>query len=189
MLFGILFGIVVGTVPSSVFAEDCAQTTPVINAPNPVVSTSLTSSSSVDSPTDEPVSRARELLSRARSLDVAATQDEKLAAEVTSRLPTLRASAKAARSRADHASGDDREMLIAQAEDLEADVAISEAEITHRRRTANENRRQARELRAHAIHVVRDAAPTPAPAASAPCEPPYRITATGRKIYRIECLR
>ena len=137
---------------------------------------------------ESPVARARDLLARARLLDEAAAADEKAATELAARLPTLRASAKAARDRADRAAGDDREMLVSRAEDLEADVAVSEAETTAKRRSAIENRRVARELRARAVRTVREA-PAEPPATTSPCDPPFRFTADGRKIYRIECLK
>lgn len=127
------------------------------------------------------------MLARARLLDEAATADEKAATELAARLPALRASAKAARDRADRAAGNDRETLVSRAEDLEADLAISEAETTSRRRSAVENRRVARDLRARAVRTVREAPADPPPAS--PCDPPYRFTADGRKIYRIECLK
>jgi hypothetical protein len=135
---------------------------------------------------DTPVGRARDLLARARLLDEAAAADEKSANEIGTRLPTLRASAKTARDRADHASGNDRETLVSRAEDLEADLAVSEAEATAKRQSALENRRVARELRTRAVRLVREA---PSEPPSSPCDPPYRFTADGRKIYRIECLK
>ena len=138
----------------------------------------------VDEP---PVVKARDLLARAKLLDEAATADEKSATEIAARLPALRLSAKTARDRADRASGDDREILVSRAEDLEADLAVSEAETTHKKKTAAENRRIARELRTRAVRLVREA-PVDAPVGS-PCDPPYRFTADGRKIYRVECLK
>jgi hypothetical protein len=133
------------------------------------------------------VGKARDLLQRARLLDETATAEEKAAIETAARLPTLRANAKAARDRADKATGPDRTVLVSRAEDLEADVAISEAEATAKRRSALENRRAARELRARAMRMVREA-PAEAPGQSS-CDPPYRFTADGRKIYRVECLK
>jgi hypothetical protein len=121
-------------------------------------------------------------------LDEAATADEKAATELAQRLPALRASAKTARDRADRASGDDREHLVSRAEDLEADLAVSESETTAKRRSAAENRRVARELRARAVRMVKEP-PAEPPQTNLPCDPPYRFTADGRKIYRIECLK
>jgi hypothetical protein len=137
---------------------------------------------------DAPVTRAREMLTRARFLDEAATVDEKAAVDLAARLGTLRTSAKAARDRADKAPPDERELLGARADDLETDIIVSEAEITFKRRTAAENRRVARELRLRAVKLVRDAPAYEDPTASA-CDPPFRITADGRKIYRVECLK
>jgi len=137
---------------------------------------------------DSPVARARELLARAKLLDEVASMGEKSATELGVRLPALRATAKAARDRADHAAGNDREVLVARAEDLEADVAVSEAEVAAKRAYAAENRKLARDLRAQAVKVVREA-PVDAVAARSDCDPPYRFTADGRKLYRIDCLK
>jgi len=137
---------------------------------------------------DSPVTRAREMLTRARFLDEAATVDEKAAVDLASRLGTLRAAAKVARERADKASPDERELLGARADDLETDVIVSEAEITFKRRTAADNRRVARELRLRAVKLVREA-PAFEDAAATSCDPPFRFTADGRKIYRVECLK
>jgi hypothetical protein len=85
-------------------------------------------------------------------------------------------------------------MLVAIAEDLEADVTVSEAETTAKRREAVDNRRLARELRARAVRLARDPAPT-AVAGAEPdddtthCDPPYRFTPDGRKTYLFECLK
>jgi hypothetical protein len=137
---------------------------------------------------DSPVGRAREMLTRARFLDEAATVDEKAATDLASRLGTLRASAKTARERADKATPEERELLGARADDLETDVIVSEAEIAWKRRTAADNRRVARELRVRAVKLVREAPAYEDPTASA-CDPPFRFTADGRKIYRVECLK
>ena len=93
-----------------------------------------------------------------------------------------------ARERADKASPDERELLGARADDLETDVIVSEAEITFKRRTAADNRRVARELRLRAVKLVREA-PAFEDAAATSCDPPFRFTADGRKIYRVECLK
>ena len=51
---------------------------------------------------------------------------------------------------------------------------------------AADNRRVARELRARAVKLVRE---TPAERGEATsCDPPFRFTPDGRKIYRLECL-
>jgi hypothetical protein len=137
---------------------------------------------------DSPVTRAREMLTRARFLDEASTVDEKAAVDLASRLGSLRASAKTARERAEKASPDERELLGARADDLETDVIVSEAEISFKRRTAADNRRVARELRLRAVKLVREAPAAEDPMATS-CEPPFRFTADGRKIYRVECLK
>lgn len=145
---------------------------------------------------DAPVTRARELLVRARFLDDAASVDEKAANDLTAKLPALRIEAKAARDRADRAATpEQRDLLGARAEDLETDVTISEAEITFKRKTASDNRRVAHELRVRAVKLVREEPATGAasaqiydPTASA-CDPPFRYTQDGRKVYRIECLK
>ena len=46
----------------------------------------------------------------------------------------------------------------------------------------------ARELRVRAVKLVREAPATEEPTALA-CDPPFRYTPDGRKIYRIECLK
>lgn len=137
---------------------------------------------------DSPVTRAREMLTRARFLDEAATVDEKAAIDLANRLGTLRASAKVARERADKASPEERELLGARADDLETDLIVSEAEVTFKRRTAAENRRVARELRLRAVKLVREAPVFEDPTANV-CDPPFRFTADGRKTYRVECLK
>jgi len=135
-----------------------------------------------------PITRARDMLTRARFLDEAAVVDEKAATELAAKLGSMRAAAKAARVTADRATGEDRELLGSRAEDLETDVVVSEAEVTFKRKTAADNRRVARELRIRAVKLVRDAPATEDTNASA-CDPPFHYTADGRKIYRLECLR
>jgi hypothetical protein len=137
---------------------------------------------------DAPATRARDMLSRARFLDDAASVDEKAATELAARIPSLRTAAKAARDRAERGTPEERELLGARAEDLETDVVISEAEITFKRSTAAENRRTAHELRLRAMRLVREPTRTDEPVASA-CDPPFRYTADGRKVYRVECLK
>lgn len=124
------------------------------------------------------------MITRAKLLDEAATNDERSASEMAARLPTMRTSAKAARDRAERASGDTRIALVSQAEDLEADLALSEAETIAKRHAAADNRRAARDLRARAMKLLREPVDT-----SSPCDPPYRFTSDGRKIYRIECMK
>jgi hypothetical protein len=135
-----------------------------------------------------PITRARDMLTRARFLDEAAVLDEKAASELAGKLNAMRAAAKAARITADRATGDEKELLGARAEDLETDVVVSEAEVTFKRKTAVDNRRVARELRMRAVKLVRDAPATEDANANA-CDPPFHYTADGRKIYRLECLR
>lgn len=137
---------------------------------------------------DSPVTRAREILTRARFLDDAAATDEKNAADLASHLASLRAAAKTAREKAERATPEERELLGARADDLETDVIVSEAEISFKRRTAADNRRVARELRLRAVKLVREAPAEEAATASA-CDPPFRFTADGRKVYRVECLK
>jgi hypothetical protein len=128
------------------------------------------------------------MLTRARFLDEAAAIDEKAATELANRLSSLRVAAKTARDKAERATPDERELLGARAEDLETDLVVSEAEVTFKRRTAVENRRVARELRARAVKLVREAPTFEDPTANA-CDPPFRFTADGRKSYRVECLK
>jgi hypothetical protein len=135
-----------------------------------------------------PVTRARDMLTRARFLDEAAAVDEKAATELAGKLAAMRIAAKSARVAADRASPDERELLGARADDLETDLVVSEAEVTFKRKTAADNRRVARELRLRAVKLVRD--PPPAEEVNASiCDPPFHYTADGRKVYRLECLR
>jgi hypothetical protein len=148
---------------------------------------------------DAPVTRAREMLLRARFLDEAAAIDEAAAAVLVVRLASMRTSAKIAREKADKATPEEREALGARADDLETDVVVSEAEVGFKRRTAAENRRVARDFRVRAVKLVRDAPALDKPALDKPaadeaaaaqsCDPPYRYAADGRKLYRVECLK
>jgi hypothetical protein len=150
-----------------------------------------TSDATSTSRRDAPVTKAREMLTRARSLDEAAAIDEKAATELAAKLPALRIEAKAARDRAERATAEQRELLGTRAEDLETDVIISDAEVTFKRKTAAENRQLAHELRLRAVKVLREE-PTPSaiydPTGSS-CDPPFRYTQDGRKVYRVECLK
>lgn len=182
--------------PNAALADD-TQAAPVPSTWGGVHSTDVGATSTS---LDAPVTRARELLGRARFLDDAATADEKAATELQARIGPLRTSAKAARDKADHAGSDDKEVLVARAEDLETDLAVSEAEITFKRRAAADNRRVARELRQRAVRLVRDTPGSPGyptesvadaertPIRMVSCDPPFRFTADGRKLYRLECL-
>jgi hypothetical protein len=44
-------------------------------------------------------------------------------------------------------------------------------------------------LRARAIHIVREGAADTTAQVAPSCDPPFRYTSDGRKIYRIECFR
>jgi hypothetical protein len=158
-------------------------TGPIAPLPKPGVETRNSST-----PDESVVGRARELLNRAKFLDEAAVADERVASDLAARLPTLRTAAKSARDRADRAKEPERDTLAARAEELEAELAVSEAEVAVRRRSALEDRRVARDLRQRAVRLVREAPVEDTTLASA-CDPPFRFTADGRKIYRIECLR
>lgn len=138
---------------------------------------------------DSPVARARDLLARAKILDDQAASDDRASVDIAAHLPALRLSAKSARDRADHATGDDREELTAKAEDLEADVIVSEAEVISRKRAAADNRQTAAALRARAIHIVREGAADTTSQVTSSCDPPFRYTNDGRKVYRVECFR
>jgi hypothetical protein len=134
---------------------------------------------------DTPVGKARDLMARAKLLDEAAGSDERTVVDLLARLPIIKTSAKAARDRADKSTGDDRVALASRADELETDVTVSEAEIAEKRKAAAENRRLARELRARAVKIVREGVVEDAMS----CDPPFRFTADGRKIYRLECLK
>ena len=140
-------------------------------------------------PADEAVvGRARDLLARARVLDETAANDERFVVDLGKALPALRVAAKAVRERAGRAEAAARpeaEALTARAEELEAELAVDEVEVAVRRHAAESTRRLARELRALAVRVIKE--PPSTADAAATCDPPYRYTADGRKLYRVEC--
>lgn len=138
---------------------------------------------------DSPVARARDLLARAKILDDQATADEKTSIDLQARLPQLRVNAKAARDKADHAPPAEKDAAVANAEQLAADVTVSEAEVISRKRMAVDNRQTASMLRARALHIVRENTNEPYTDEGSPCDPPFRFTNDGRKIYRLECFR
>jgi hypothetical protein len=175
--------IAIAIAPSAARADNtCSPAAPQTWGATPVAAPIVT-------PEDtSPVSRARDLLNRAKMLDERAAADERASTELAARLPTLRATAKAARDKADRASGDDRETLASRAEDLEADVAVTEAEVSTKKRSGLDNRRIAREFRARAVKIVKEI-PADGSEPLDACDPPFRFTADGRKIYRIECLK
>lgn len=190
--------VVASVVPSTAFADDPyglgAGKAPPLTSNAPTTWGGGRGSPPVDATSvsrDAPVTRARDMLTRARYLDDAAAIDEKAATELLGRLTSMRTAAKTARERAERAPAEERELMGARADDLETDIIISEAEVTFKRKTASENRQVARELRLRAVKVVRE---EPAqtqiydPTASV-CDPPFRYTADGRKIYRVECLK
>lgn len=177
---GVMFGAVL-LFSSIATAEPCT--------PAPIATWGVTPASSPAPPVlDSPVARARDLLARAKILDEQATSDERSSAELALRLPQLKASAKAAREKAEKSSADERDAAVAHAEELEADVVVSEAEIIAKKRTAADNRQTASMLRSRALQVVREGT-TESPQTSGACDPPFRFTADGRKIYRVECFR
>lgn len=181
--------------PSIARADASSRPAPVA-APAPGAGGATWGSGRVGSPVvvagaagDVPLSRARELLMSARSLDEAAAIEEVAAKELSARLTSLRTAAHDARERADRASPEERDLLSARADDLATDVIITEAEVSFNRRAAVENRRVARELRARAVKLAREASASAVPIAGTSCDPPFSITADGRKVYRVECLK
>jgi hypothetical protein len=176
-------GLALLTFASSAYADDKCPTPPVA----PKVTWGATPSANAPAADESPVSKARDLMARAKFLDEAATADERAAVDLTAKLPSLRAAAKTAREKADKATATDKIALDAKAEELETDVTISEAETAEKRKAAADNRRVARELRARAVKLVKE---TPAEREEiASCDPPFRFTHDGRKIYRLECLK
>lgn len=149
--------IVSSIVPSLAHADDASGIAPTESITGAgSVYDPLGMSSSLRSP-DLMVRRAREMLVRAKFLDETATSDERLAADLMLRLPTLRKAASVARDKAEHATASDQDALIQHADELEADLAVSEAEVTVKKRLAADNRRMARELRIRAVGLVREA--------------------------------
>jgi hypothetical protein len=128
-------------------------------------------------PDDGRITRARELLGRARKADESATQDQKVANELSKKLDGLRQQAIAARRSADVAQPQDREDAVALAEQAEAELALSEAEIVQRRTAATDARKAARDLRDRALRVMRGeekaAAAVPRPLGSRECRSPF----------------
>jgi len=133
---------------------------------------------------DAPALRARAMLVRAKALEESAAVDDRTAAELGARLPSLRLAAQAARDRAARAAKRERESLDAQVEAAEADVIVSEAEVDLRRRTAVDSRRAAHELRLLAVRIARPVA-TEEPDAGPPCEPPSQLE--DRRRHSIDC--
>jgi hypothetical protein len=182
----LLVGAVLGAI---VLSSSIASAEPCTPAPIATWGATPASNAVTAAPVlDSPVARARDLLARAKILDEQATSDEKSSAELAVRLPQLKATAKVAREKAEKATGEERDRAIALAEELEADVTVSEAEIIAKKRSAADNRQTASMLRARALHIVREGA-EPAAAPSSSCDPPFRFTPDGRKIYRVECFR
>jgi hypothetical protein len=179
-----VLGFALITAAPSAHADEKCPTPP---AP-PKVTWGATPSSASTAPSDEsPVSKARDLMARAKFLDEAATSDERAAVEVAAKVGPLRAAAKSARDKAEKATAADKVALEAKAEQLETDVTVTDAEATEKKNSAADNRRVARELRARAVKMVKE---TPAEREQASsCDPPFRYTPDGRKIYRLECLK
>jgi hypothetical protein len=177
-------GLALLVLTSSAYADEKCPTPPVA----PKVTWGATPSASATPAVDEsPVAKARDLMARAKFLDEVATSEERAAVDLAAKLAPLRATAKAARDRADKATAADKIALEAKAEELETDLTVTEAEAAEKKKAAADNRRVARELRARAVKMVKE---TPAERDDASsCEPPFRFTPDGRKIYRLECLK
>jgi len=98
------------------------------------------------------------------------------------RPPALRAGGKVAREKADKATTADKVALDAKAEEIETDVTVTEAEATEKRKSAADNRRVARDLRARAVKMVKEPPPERADEA-ATCDPPVPFPPDERKTY------
>lgn len=179
-----VFALALLVVASPAYADEKCPTPP----PAPKVTWGATPSASATPAVDEsPVSKARDLMARAKFLDDVATADERASTDLAAKLTPLRATAKAARDKAEKATAADKIALDAKAEDLETDVTVTEAEAAERKKSAADNRRVARELRARAVKIVKEPPAERDDAMS--CDPPFRFTPDGRKIYRLECLK
>jgi hypothetical protein len=99
---------------------------------------------------DPPVTQARDMLTRAKQLDEVAKTAEREVITLEQRLPGLRTSAEAARKRAKNGE----QALVAEAENLEADLIVSEAEVASKRKASIEARETAHTLRSHAVRLV-----------------------------------
>ena len=135
------------------------------------------------------VRHAREMVDRAKFLEETATGDEKAAWEIAKRIDDLRQRLRLAKDRALAAkdTDKDKDALVAKAEEIEADLVVSEAEVITKRRAVIENRRVARDLRATAVKMVKEASVEP-PSLAWTCNPPFSYDLSGRKIYRVQCL-
>lgn len=139
---------------------------------------------------ETPPSRARSMLARARFLDEAAGAEERIARDLTAALPAKRTAATAARAKVAHGPPEFKDVFTADAENLEAELAVSEAEIDFRKRLASEDRAIARDLRVRAVRVARDAMGGPtSDALATSCDPPFYYSGDGLKKYRMECFR
>jgi hypothetical protein len=170
------------TVASSAYADEKCPTPPAA----PKVTWGATPSATAPAVDDSPVSKARDLMARAKFLDEVATTEELSAIALAAKLPALRTAARTARDKADKSSTVEKLALEAKAEELETDVTITEAEAAEKKKAAADNRRVARELRARAVKIVKE--PVEREDVSS-CDPPFRFTLDGRKIYRLECLK
>lgn len=195
----VLVGLALTTCSGLVFAQGVAPSPPIcVPAPRPTMS-AYADGAAVEDAQPSVVSRAKDLLARARFLDESALSDERVATDLDKKLPQMRDALAKALLAAD-ARPAERQALVARAESIEADITVSEAEILVRRRSAVDNRRVAREFRERAVALVKaeSAPPPPPPKGSAglplylpaqrECSPPFAFTPDGRKVYKIECL-
>ena len=80
----------------------------------------------------------------------------------------------------EHRASGERKYYLTNPSADEVDVAV-------KRHAAAESRRIARELRVLAVRIVKEPPALAEGVAATPCDPPYRFTNDGRKIYRVEC--
>jgi hypothetical protein len=178
-----VLGFAIITLAPSAYADEKCPTPPAA----PKVTWGATPSANAPPADESAVSKARDLMARAKFLDEVATSDERAAVELAAKLVPLRSAAKTARDKAEKATTAEKVPLEAKAEELETDVTVTEAEATEKKKAAADNRRVARELRARAVKMVKETPPDRDEASS--CDPPFRFTPDGRKIYRLECLK
>jgi hypothetical protein len=128
---------------------------------------------------DSPIERAHDLLRRAKLADDAALLQERTSAEIDKRIGPMRDQAAAARKLADKTTGIDHDAAIANAEQLETEIAVVDIERATRKKQAIELRKNARAMREKALAVIKGedkpaAVATPTTTtATRKCGPPF----------------
>jgi len=148
-------------------------------------------------PDGSALAQARDLIARARVLDEVAASEEKLAVELAKKVAAQRSEVKRLRHAATFRP--EKDALTDRADAIEAELLVNELDIEEQKHAAAEHHRSARELREHAVDVVRGRVayvvhrhrdpllPMYIPA-DWECSPPYTLQPDGRRLYKHECL-